>query len=160
MNGELIASWDPRFESLYHGANPQTIYEEMLSIGPSATPEQIVDKGRDASTELHKCFTWDDRVAAEKYRLEEARQITHHLVIRRVETQTQAEPAPRIFVKSDVYEGYRSIEYVVKNDTEYEKLLQRALSELIAFQKKYAFLSNREELVRLIETVSDMAKSA
>ena len=160
MNGELIASWDQRFESLYRGANPQTTYEEILSIGPSATPEQIVDKGRDESTELHKCFTWDDRLAAEKYRLEEARQITHHLVIRRVDARPQAEPAPRIFVKSDVYEGYRSIEFVVKNDNEYAKLLQRALGELIAFQKKYEFLSNREELVRLIETVGNMAKSA
>lgn len=48
---------------------------EICDQMESATPQQILEKARDESTELHKCFTWDDSIAAEKYRIQEARQI-------------------------------------------------------------------------------------
>ena len=156
----LIAFWEPEFESLYHGADAQKVYNEILSIGPSATPEQIVNKARDESTELHLCFTWDDEIAAEKWRKEEARQITHHLKIKIDEQPEGVDVAPRVFVKSDVYPGYRSMELIIQNDNEYDLLVQRALGELIAFQKKYAFLSDHDLLTQLIASVSAMAKSA
>lgn len=155
----LIAMWEPGYEFKFHGADAQKVYEEIKGIGPSATPEQIVDKGRDKNTELHLCFTWDDEEAAEKWRKEEARSITHHLRIRREETEDN-KPMPRIFVKTTESEGYRSIEFVVKNDDEYQQLLQRALGELLAFKKKYSILSDREELRNLIETLETMISAA
>lgn len=155
----LIAMWEPGYEFKFHGANPQKVYEEIKGIGPSATPEQIVDKGRDENTELHLCFTWDDEEAAEKWRKEEARSITHHLRIRREETEDN-KPMPRIFVKTTESEGYRSIEFVVKNDDEYQQLLQRALGELLAFKKKYSILSDREELRNLIDALETMISAA
>ena len=155
----LIAMWEPGYEFKFHGADAQKVYEEIKSIGPSATPEQIVDKGRDKKTELHRCFTWDDAEAAEKWRKEEARAITHHLRIRK-EDQEEVKTMPRIFVKTAESEGYRSIEFVVKNDDEYQQLLQRALGELIAFKKKYSILSDREELRNLIEAVETLIAAA
>lgn len=155
----LIAMWEPGYEFKFHGADAQKVYEEIKGIGPSATPEQIVDKGRDKKTELHRCFTWDDAEAAEKWRKEEARAITHHLRIRK-EDQEEVKTMPRIFVKTAESEGYRSIEFVVKNDDEYQQLLQRALGELIAFKKKYSILSDREELRNLIEAVETLIAAA
>lgn len=155
----IIATWESEYEFLFHGADAQKVYEEIISIGPSATPEQIVDKGRNENTELHKCFTWDDAEAAEKWRKEEARSITHHLRIKREEPEDNL-PMPRIFVKAKESEGYRSIEFILKNDDEYHQLLQRALGELRAFQKKYSILGDREELLRLIEAVETMITAA
>ena len=63
------AKWLDEFKSLYKGADAQLVADEIMSIGDAATPQQIVEKARDEATELHKCFTWDDRIAAEKYRL-------------------------------------------------------------------------------------------
>lgn len=37
------------------------------------TPEQVLEKARDEQSELHKCFEWNDSIAAEKYRLQQAR---------------------------------------------------------------------------------------
>ena len=156
----LIVTWEPEYEFLFHGADAQRVYEEIVSIGPSATPEQIVGKGRDERTELHRCFTWDDREAAEKWRKEEARSITHHLRIRKAVDADEKEPAPRVFVKTENNVGYRSIEFVVKNDDEYQQLLQRALGELLAFKKKYSILSERDELQSLINAVEAMITAA
>ena len=70
-----IASWKTGFGSLFR-ADAQLVSNEIMSIGDTATPAQIVDMARDSSTELHKCFEWNDTVAAEKYRLEQARHQT------------------------------------------------------------------------------------
>lgn len=69
-------------EKLYKGVSAPKVYDEIAAIGDSATPEQIVEAARDESSELHKCFTWNDTEAADKWRKQEARQIRHFLVIR------------------------------------------------------------------------------
>lgn len=158
MNGTLVACWESGFESLYKGVDAQKVYEEILSIGHSATPDEMVELGKDPEKEIHKCFTWDDTEAAKKWRKEEARQITHHLRFRTVSQTPEQEPS-RIFVKADETVGYRSVEFVIKNDDEYHQLIARALGELRAFQKKYAFLSDREELIALINAVSALEES-
>ena len=43
-------------QSLYKGVDPQKVAEEIMGIGESATPRQIVDRARDEKSELHKCF--------------------------------------------------------------------------------------------------------
>ena len=48
----LIAMWEPGYEFKFHGADAQKVYEEIKGIGPSATPEQIVDKG---ATKARNC---------------------------------------------------------------------------------------------------------
>ena len=63
-------------------------------------------------------------------------------------------------MKAAESDGYRSIEFVVKNDNEYQQLLQRALGELLAFNKKYSILSDREELRNLIDAVEALITAA
>lgn len=38
-------------------------------------PKAVVDAARDDKSPLHGCFEWDDGVAAEKYRIEQAQQL-------------------------------------------------------------------------------------
>ena len=54
---------------------------EIEEIGNSVTAEAVVDKARRKKGELHSCFEWDDSVAAEEYRLNQAREILRSLVI-------------------------------------------------------------------------------
>ena len=144
-----IASWKTGFGSLFR-ADAQLVANEIMSIGDTATPAQIVDMARDSSTELHKCFEWNDTVAAEKYRLEQARQVVRILVIKREDGQKD-QPERRFFHKNEYSEGYKSLEFIVRNDTEYEKLLKQALAELHAFKAKYHALSELEEILALID---------
>ena len=49
--------------------------------GGSLTPELLLREGRRESSPLHPCFTWDDAVAGNKYRLWEARHLFRSLEI-------------------------------------------------------------------------------
>ena len=145
----IVAEWRPDVPFKYN-ANAQTVAEEIISIGDSATPAQIVEVARNENTELHKCFEWDDSIAAEKYRKHQAGDIVRCLVIKRTEDTPKETPPLRFFYKPSNGEGYKPTAFIVKHEDEYQKLLERALSELRAFKAKYSMLQELEEIFALI----------
>lgn len=141
-----IVKW--KFDNRYD-ADPTKCKQEIESIGDDVKPQQIVDYAKNPDTELHKCFTWDNDVAAEKWRLYEARQVVCSLVI--VETNSDDEDIQiRAFHKTNNDEGYKSFRIILKNKDEYEKLLERCLSDLRALKNKYQNLSEYQEIWDLI----------
>jgi len=145
----IKAKWKSGFEHLYK-ADAQLVANEISNIGKDPTPEDIVDAARDESTELHKCFTWDDTEAAERWRKQEARDIVCKLVITE-ENKPNDKPEIRVFYKVEDGEGYKPTEFVVKHDDEYAKLLERAYAELRAFKIKYSCLKELREIFDLID---------
>lgn len=144
----IVATWRPGF-GLFK-ADPQKVAQEILSLGDNVKPEQIVERAKDASSELHKCFEWDNEKAADKYRLYQARQVVCHLVIK--ESVEKNNDAPiRLLHKTEAAEGYKPFSLIVKDPDEYSKLLERARSELRAFKAKYHSLSELEEILALID---------
>lgn len=135
--------------SLFASANAERCYEEIQSIGESATPKQILDFARNPDTELHKCFEWDDSIAAEKYRLSQARTIVCNLVYVDEKKPEPQRVAVRLIQRAD--EAYKPVQMIVRNKTEYENLLERAMSELRAFKARYHTLVELEEILSLIE---------
>jgi hypothetical protein len=49
--------------------------------GKRLEPLDVVEAARPAKAPLHPCFDWDDKIAAEKYRLQQARMITRNIQI-------------------------------------------------------------------------------
>lgn len=149
MAEKVLASWKSGFG--FYKADAQTVAEEILSIGEEATSEQILDKARDTSTELHKCFEWDDSVAAEKYRLVQVRYLTSNLVIRRTEEQVAADtPEIRVFHKTAATGGYKPLQVIIQREDEYQALLDRAYAELHALKVKYQNLQELDYILSLI----------
>lgn len=144
-----------RWETGIFHADAQKCAEEITEICNdigSATPQQILEKARDESTELHKCFTWDDTIAAEKYRLAQARQVVCKLKIEIIEQEKQ-EPTPiRFFYKTDK-SGYKPTSFIVKHVDEYQFLLERALRELEAFKQKYKNIAELEAVFEAIDNI-------
>ena len=134
-------------------ADAQLVAQEIDDIGDKFTCQQIVDKARDSSTELHKCFEWNDSVAAEKYRLKQAQQVVAHLVIVRNNDNNEPEKTNVRMIVNDGQGNntYTPIRLVVRKQDEYERLLERAKEELRAFKKKYASISELEEILSLID---------
>ena len=145
----LQAVWRKGFG--FYDADAQKVAEEIMSIGDSATPQQIVDAARDENSELHRCFTWDDTEAADKWRLQEARQITYHLVIKDDRPEMEDKPATRFFYKTTEDDGYKPTSTIFKNMEEHAALLQRAYAELAAFKRKYGHLQELSEILALID---------
>lgn len=148
MTEAFNAAWKPGFEGL-HKADAQLVAQEISSIGESATPAQIVEKARDTGTELHKCFEWDDAKAAEAHRLQQARQVACHLVIR--ETVRGDKPPIRFFFKPESGAGYQPTVVIVRNQGNYQNLLASAMRDLDAFRRKYHSLTELERVFDAIE---------
>lgn len=139
-------------------ADPQKCADEIMQICDdleSATPRDILEKARGEDTELHKCFTWNDSVAAERYRLIEAKKLVGLLVVKNDNDDDESKekaPPVRFFYKTVDDEGYKPTELIVRQQDEYEALLARAWNELRQFKRKYEMLSSElAEIFALID---------
>jgi len=146
----ITAIWRPDMAGLFKGVDAMKVAQEIMEIGDSATPRQIVDRARDESSELHKCFEWDDAKAAMGYRLQQARTVVHVLVVEEKEPPKDNATPIRFFVQPEAGNGYKPIEKVFRRDDEYQQLLQRAYAELHAFKQKYERLSELREILDMI----------
>lgn len=133
-----------------YNADPGKVAYEIMSIGNSVTPEQVVEAARVENSELHKCFDWDDSIAADKWRKQQAGDIIRNLIIERTEDSGDKAPI-RMFYKTSESSGYVHTALIVKNQSEYEALLQQAYAELRAFKRKYSCLSELDEILALID---------
>lgn len=129
-------------------ADAQKVYEE---IGDNKIPlQEMVDRARDENSELHKCFEWNDSIAAEKYRLQQARTI---LAMLRFKPKKEGEQSVRVFSLTTEKSTYQPTKQFLVQADEYQDLLKRALAELEAFKRKYSTLSELEEVFKAIEAL-------
>lgn len=138
---------------LFPDADAEKVAAELESICDDikgVKPKEIVEMARDSSTELHKCFEWNDTVAAEKYRLVQAKRIAQNLVYRIVEIERPKIPPVRFLYKTKPREGYKPITFIMQKPDEYKALLERAYRELSAFKAKYSKLQELKPIFDLI----------
>lgn len=90
---EPIYSWR-KGAHVKGGISAQVAGQELQRIRDKhegITPEVLVDESRPEAAPLHPAFTWDDAVAAENWRKDEARHIVKSV---RVEYADSSEPEP------------------------------------------------------------------
>lgn len=164
----------------YRGVDAQVAGEELERIRETRgelAPSAIVEESRPKDAPLHGAFTWDNKKAADEYRLIEARQLVRIVTVLKDDEEEQQpyyvhvarEPA----VNDTEREGrYEPIHIVVQSPD----LFERALSELesrvssalkaVADLKHAAEGSNDSErlakvalAVRALETASEAIRS-
>ena len=141
----MQAEW--KIKGIYK-ADAQKVADE---IGDGkVTPQEVLEKARDENSELHKCFEWDDSIAAEKYRLQQARQIIINLVYAPKTEEVQPVRCFQITTERCTYQQTKM--FLVQED-EYQSLLKRAKSELENFKAKYKTLSELEEVFNAIDAL-------
>lgn len=132
----------------------QTAGEELHRIyqekGRLDAPD-IVNESRPEEAPLHPCFEWDDAVAAEKYREVQAGNLVR-CIVTTYETEEQKPIEVRAF--PCVQQTYQPIEVVVKSEEKKADLMQSAIEELKAFQKKYATLKQLSPVFDAIEKIT------
>ncbi len=134
--------------NLFKDVDPNKVWQEIQTLGDALKPQDIVDAAQNPKTELHKCFEWDDTEAARKYRLTQARTLLVNLVV--VESVPAAEPQHIRVMYTSKDGGYKQTKLIVQDKNEYEILLEKARSELLAFKKKYSMLQELHEIFELI----------
>lgn len=148
----IIFEWKPQ-SGFAKKADPNKVAAEINSIGESATPEQIVALGTGESTELHKCFEWNDTVAANKYRLEQAKDIAESLLVIHLDPRkSEVEPNRlRAMYHLNGTPGYQASIRILSEKEKYQQLLEQAKAELRMFKAKYSMLTELKGIFDLID---------
>lgn len=111
-----------------------------LSARPEGVrPEDLLEEARSAKSPLHKFFEWDNDVAAEKYRIEQARKLIYTVTIRIIEDGHEPMRTNYAVRVVDIARGsvYRPIQDVMDNPAQRAQIVQRALLELQMWESRY-----------------------
>lgn len=94
----------PKFEwrtgSMF-SANADKVGQELQTL-KEVNIDTVLNMARNAKTELHKCFTWDDTLAAEKCRRQEASRVITCIAVRVEDVPTKG--------KTVIVRGYERVE--------------------------------------------------
>lgn len=138
------------------------VMEELENtIGLNAS--NLVEVSRPLDAPLHNEFEWDDSVAAEKYRQNQA-----GLMIKNIRVQIESEHnEPKVVrgfvsLKSSVGKsgGFESMNAILDSEEKTNRLLDIALKELKSFQRKYSGLKELSQIMKAIDSLDEMLKSA
>ena len=127
--------------------------EKMEQKHGHISPEIVLDESRSKKAVLHGLFEWDDKKAAEKYRLTQAGGIIRNLVVVLDEQKSQ-EPV-RAYVNVVPEQPARRGEFIniasaMMNESTRELTLEQAKRELKEFEKKYSNLSELADVFAAI----------
>lgn len=124
----------------------------------SVTASDLLNASRDKNAPLHNCFEWDDSIAAERFRLVQARQIISNIRITIVKDNEPPEPVRYLLnvkpVAPKIQGEFATVDVVFANPNYRRQVLNNALAELKNFQRKY---SNYQELSCVFNAINDFA---
>lgn len=125
----------------------------------------VVDEARNPASPLHKHFEWDDAVAAEGYRLQQARALIR-IVLVADDKDPEAMPTRAFFSIKDDKDGYsyRPRDVVVSSVELRLSLIRSARRDLRAFQERYRSIRELcepfEEMMDALDKVETAASSS
>lgn len=129
-----------------------------LSDDRKATAEGILEEARPDDSEIHPYFEWNDAVAAEEYRKDQARHMAAsiEIILIPLEEPTRAFPAVKLN-DDDPNRHYTSMSEVVLDNRLLDQCVAEARRNLMAWQKRFqqlrAFSPALEAVAQSIEAV-------
>lgn len=137
----MVFEWGPKHYSVDAGVVARIVIklEKKYGICP---PDALVQAGSRENSPIHRLFTWEDEIAAQKWRRQEARMIIDSIRIVQEETgeQVQAFYNVKVTQGEEVHQGYVSMSVVAEDPELQEQAIEDALRYLKAFQRRYRHL--------------------
>lgn len=121
---------------------------ERLEADGNLTAKALVDASRPEDAPLHKEFEWNDSIAAEAYREQQARHIINSIEVVREETA----PIRAFFNINRAEPQYHHIDAIMRKADTRSALIRTAFAELHAFKRKYEQL---EELAAVFAAIDE-----
>lgn len=127
-----------------------TIQKEQGTISAPA----LVEAARPKSSPLHRAFDWDDRLAAERWRLQQAQQMIYSVRI----ISTPGGPMEPMFLNVGFGKGAMSTDEIRLRPEIAASVLEQAKRDLISWKNKYETV--RDALSRVFEAVESIEKAS
>jgi hypothetical protein len=122
--------------------------EQLKYLHGVLTADIVLEDAQDDDSPLHDGFEWDNTVAAERYRLEQARYLLRSVVVKDMEGYVDEEVRAFVVVKMDDANTYVSTQVALTDDEMRSKVLLQAHRDLDALERKYHELSELAEIFR------------
>lgn len=129
--------------------------EKLEKKNGAVTAQMLLESARSEKSEVHDLFEWDDTVAAEKYRLQQAGAVIRCLAMVEDQIDENQNRPIRAFVNVGKRGDGRYINTTLAMSQEETRqiVLQHALEELSAFQTKYKGLT---ELANILDGIDQL----
>ena len=133
--------------AMFNNVQAQVIGEYLFELAGvkmgTLTAREVLDFARPQNSPIHNYFNWDDSMAAECWRVQQARLVINHLVLVRIVDgreksikaffnvgipEEDSEEERRVYVTSEV---------VAHSEYFRQQVIERALGELKAWQIRY-----------------------
>ena len=135
-------------------ADAQLVGEELekLEFAGELTAEEVLKYAKtNPESETYKCFEWDDSIAGEKYRRWQACQVVSSISLKIKEDPEQTQKV-YVSVKTslDDKRKFKNFKEVLKNDDEYQQLVDKAKKSFVRCKEEYETLIEKEDLKNVI----------
>ena len=116
------------------------------------TPAVVVDEARPITSVLHPFFEWDDSVAAENHRREQARALVQAVVVKAYDNEETRSPTRAFVSVMSETDGrsYVGIATAMSNTEMREQVFERARSEIEDWRNRYWSL---QEFAKVFEAI-------
>jgi len=151
---EMAYKWST---NLYAKVKPEDAgreFEQIERENGYITPEAIVDRARPENSVMHKLFEWNDSIAAEKYRTQQAGCIIGALIV----TKSETNYTKRAFVNivSSPHNPQNKPQYIrvdkaFSDPVSKAIILKNAIADLKRFKEKYTALKELSKVFKAIE---------
>ncbi len=132
------------------------LFERLEKTEKGLTPSSVLDASREEGTLLHHYFEWDDSIAGEKYRQDQARFLIRNLIIveKTDDQQERAETKDRAFVITPGYKSaYVALDNALTNAEWRNHLLKNANRDMEIFTEQYKRLSELADVIQAMKAV-------
>lgn len=137
-----------RIRSLAKGVDPDDAIKELErieSVYGTLSPERILNESRDDSAVLHPLFEWEDDLAAEKFRIHQARFILNNIHVKIIKDGSSSSFPVYEVVNINSERRYRSIEVMTQSDIEQVK--KATLKDLASIKNKLEAYENFSQTI-------------
>ena len=126
-----------------------SVWEQLYDSG-KRTAKDLLEAAKDPSSPAHKHFEWNDSVAAEKFRLSQAKKYIRSFEV--VDSGSYSEPI-RGYWKVPETKEYRHIDEVVKAPDLLCQIIEQAKRDLRRWSSRYSQLKEVGKLHGVFEAI-------
>lgn len=130
------------------------LFERLQNTEEGLTPSSVLNASRSEDSLLHSSFEWDDAIAGEKYRLNQARHIIQNIVVveRTTDQEERTKVADRAYVVTSGYKSaYVALDCALSNAEWRNHLLNQARTDMEIFEAKYRRLSELADVIKVMD---------
>lgn len=131
--------------------------EDIEKNAGAVTKELFLDASRPDSSPTHSLFDWDDKSAAEKYRLVQSGRIINNLVVTIKKSKNDDPIATKAVVNVSVKDKEKatfvSTIKAMSDEGQRNNVLRRALHEMQAYEDRYRSFKELEKVFKAFDDV-------